>query len=135
MGFIENLIGIGTPPEQASILSAYSTENVPTKTVSGDLTSTGTDFATALQLTHLVNRLATVDSNTGVKLPNAPVGAMVIVINDGSKTANLWASTQAESLNNEVAGTPLTIAATHVNIAIRQNATNWFVLKVDKETT
>lgn len=135
MGLVENLIGLGTPPEQATTLSSFRTDSVPSNTTSGDLTSTGNNFATALQLTALVNRIATTSSGSGIKLPDTPVGAMVVIVNDGQHMVNLFPFTNTETLNNGVAGAAVTIAQTHVNIAIRQSATNWFVLRIDKETT
>lgn len=55
------------------------------------LTAAGTNLATGLQLTHIINRLDTVASSTGANLPPCdPSRGPVIVHNNGASTLTLY---------------------------------------------
>lgn len=68
-----------------------------TEVICGDvatgLTATGTTVSDALQLSAVVNVVATTASSTGVKLPPAEAGAMVTVFNNGANTLTVYALT------------------------------------------
>jgi hypothetical protein len=134
MGLAENLIGLGMPAEHAATLAAFTVSSAPALTSAGGLTATGTTIADALQLTTFVNRVSTTAASTGVKLPDAPIGSIVFVQNNGANALNLFPINSSGTLNNGSAGAAVTIATSAANICVRENATNWFVFVLAKES-
>jgi hypothetical protein len=134
MSLVTDLIGLGMPPEQASALNTQTISSGPTKSVSAGLTATGTNLATALQLTSLINVLSTVGSGTGVKLPDVPIGQFVLIQNNGANTLNVFPIDASGTLNGGTAGAAVTCQNTIGNIAFRQSATNWLIYALSRET-
>lgn len=134
MGLAENLIGLGMPAEHAATLSTLTVSSAPSLTAAGGLTATGTTIADALQLTTFVNRISTTAASTGVKLPDAPVGSIVFVQNNGANTLNLFPVNASGTLNNGSAGAAVTIASSAANICVRENAANWLVYVLARES-
>jgi len=62
-----------------------STETICGAVASG-LTATGTNLATALQLSADISVVATTAASTGVALPDAEAGAQVVVFNNGANS-------------------------------------------------
>jgi len=65
-----------------------------TEVICGDaannLTATGSTTADALQLSAVLNNVTTVAASTGVKLPPAEMGAMVVVFNSGANSLTVY---------------------------------------------
>ena len=65
-----------------------------TEVICGDaansLTATGSTTADALQLSAVLNNVATTAASTGVKLPPAEMGAMVVVFNSGANSLTVY---------------------------------------------
>ena len=61
--------------------------------VANTLTATGSAAGDALALSAVVNRVSTTAASTGVKLPPAETGAMMVVINDGASTLTVYPQT------------------------------------------
>jgi len=61
--------------------------------VGNTLTAAGTNAATALQLSAVINRVSTTAASTGVKLQTSQTGAFVLVANDGASTLTVYPQT------------------------------------------
>ena len=134
MALVTDLIGLGMPPEHASVLSSQTVTSAPDRSSSGSLTATGTTIADALALTSFVNLVGTTAASTGVKLPDAPVGSIVVVQNNGANALNVWPHATTGTLNGGTAGAAVTCAAAAGNICIRRSTTDWIVFVVAKES-
>jgi len=133
MSLLTDLIGLGLPPEQANVLSTFSTSSAPALSSSGSLTATGTTIADALALTSFINLVGTAAASTGVKLPDVPVGGIVVVQNNGANALNVFPHSTSGTLNGGTAGAAVTCAAAAGNICIRRSSTDWLVYVVAKE--
>lgn len=133
MPLLTDLIGLGMPPEHASVLSTFSVSSAPALSSSGSLTATGTTIADALALTSFINLVGTTATSTGVKLPDAPVGTIVVVQNNGANALNVFPHSATGTLNGGSAGAAVTCAAAAGNICIRRSTTDWIVYVVAKE--
>ena len=104
--------------------------NAPLATTSicGDtaigLTATGTNAATALQLSAVFNAVDTTAASTGVKLQPTEAGAMVVVINNGASTLTVYPPT-GSTINGT---TSATIAATKEAFFFGLSDTVWYSL-------
>lgn len=121
MSVAADLIGIGVPAEQASVM-AVSRLHV-------DVTAAGTTIANAKQLTGEYNTLGTVAASTGVLLPNFPIGSTVFVKNGGANTVNVFPPTSSGTITSGTttgsAGAAQTVATTKTAMFIRVSSTNW----------
>lgn len=133
MPILTDLIGLGMPPEQANVLSTFTTSSAPSLSSSGTLTATGTTITDALALTSFVNLVGTTAASTGVKLPDVPVGGIVVVQNNGANALNVFPHSSTGTLNGGSAGAAVTCAAAAGNICIRRSSTDWLVYVVAKE--
>jgi hypothetical protein len=135
MPILEDLIGLGLPPEQASVLSTNSLSASPTYASSGTLTASGSTIADALTLTSFVNLVGTAAASTGVRLPiTCPIGQIVYVSNNGANAVRVYAQS-SQTLNTSIAGTTgVSVATTQALQCIRQSATNWIALLHTKAT-
>ena len=86
MAYINNLAGLGMSPQVANLVG----ESIKT-----GIAAAGNSQATAAQLTHTVNVVATATATSadGVKLPTASTGARCIVINKSGETLDVWPAT------------------------------------------
>lgn len=134
MSLLTDLIGLGMPPEQASVLNSETVSSSPTRSASGTLTATGNNLATALALTELINVVGTAASGTGVKLPDSPIGSFVVIQNNGANALLVYPINASGTLNGGSAGAGVTITAGNGNIAFRQTSTNWLIYALAKET-
>jgi hypothetical protein len=135
MGYKENLMGVGLGAEKAQILGTQDIINAPTRSVGLALTATGTDLATALVLTKLINVVGTTASSTGVALPTAiPIGQTVIVQNNGANALSIYPPTSTGTLNGGSAGAAVTSAAGAGATCIRLSSTDWLVSVTAKES-
>lgn len=135
MPILEDLIGLGLPPEQASVLSTNTLGASPTYAASGALTATGTTIADALTLTNFINLVGTAAASSGVRLPiTCPIGQVVYVSNNGANAVRVYAQS-SQTINTTIAGaTGVSVATTQAVQCIRQSATNWIVLLHTKAT-
>ena len=135
MTLLTDLIGLGTPDSLASILSAETANDAPTRSVATGLTATGTVLSDALQLTAFVSLLGTVAASTGVKLISAwPVGQIGLVYNGGANALNLFPHSSSGTINGGSAGAAVTIAAAAANIVVRHSSTDWGAYVLAKES-
>ncbi len=134
MPLVTDLIGLGLPPEQASRLSSFTVSSAPDVSSSGSLTATGTTIADALALTSFVNLVGTAAASTGVKLPDAPIGTLVVVQNNGANALNVFPHSASGTLNGGTGGAAVTCAAAAGNLCIRRSSTDWLVYVVAKES-
>jgi hypothetical protein len=58
--------------------------------VANTLTAAGSAAGDALALSAVFNRVSTTAASTGVKLPTAEAGAMVVVANDGASSLTVY---------------------------------------------
>jgi hypothetical protein len=135
MPILEDLMGLGMPGEQASVLSANTLSAAPTYAASSALTASGTSITDALTLTSFVNLVGTAALNSGVRLPiTCPVGQCVYIANNGANAVRVYAQS-SQTINTSIAGaTGVSVATTQGVQCIRQSATNWIVLLHTKAT-
>jgi hypothetical protein len=133
MPLVTDLIGLGMPPEHAAVISSETISSAPARSASGTLTATGSAIGDALALAAFVNVVGTTAASTGVKLPDAPIGSIVFVQNNGANALNLFPVDATGTINGGTAGAAVTIAAAAGNIAVRQTSTNWLVFVLAKE--
>jgi hypothetical protein len=135
MPILNDLIGLGMPPEQANVLSSESLTSAPALTSSGTLTASGTTIADALALSSFINLVGTAALNSGVKLPiDCPIGQCVYVANNGANAVRVYAQS-SQTINTSIAGaTGVSVATTQAVQCVRQSATNWIVLLHTKAT-
>ena len=135
MPILEDLIGLGLPPEQASVLSTNTLGAAPTYAASGALTASGTTIADALTLTSFINLVGTAAASSGVRLPiTCPIGQVVYIANNGANAVRVYAQS-SQTMNTSIAGaTGVSVATTQAVQCIRQSATNWVVLLHTKAT-
>jgi len=135
MPILNDLIGLGMPPEQANVLSSESLTSAPALTSSGTLTASGSTIADALALSSFINLVGTAALSTGVKLPiECPIGQCVYVANNGANAVRVYAQS-SQTINTSIAGaTGVSVATTQAVQCVRQSATNWIVLLHTKAT-
>lgn len=63
--------------------------------VANTLTATGSTASDALALSAVYNRVSTTAASTGVKLPPAETGAMMVVANDGVSSLTVYPQTSS----------------------------------------
>lgn len=134
MSKLTDLMGLGLPDVLAAAIDANSIGSEPTRTVSTGLTATGTVLADALALVSHNNVVSTTALNTGVKLPDAVIGSIIFVQNNGANPLNLFPPTSSGTLNGGSAGAAVTIAAAAGNMCVRLSSTDWLVTVFAKET-
>jgi hypothetical protein len=61
--------------------------------VANTLTAAGSTAADALSVDKVFNRVTTAALNTGIKIPNAEAGALIVVINDGANPVKVYPQT------------------------------------------
>jgi hypothetical protein len=69
------------------------------------VTAAGTSAGNATQLTYIYNNVSTVGSGAGVKLPQAEMGATIIVRNGGANPLTVYPYSASNSINNAGFGT------------------------------
>jgi hypothetical protein len=92
--------------------------------VAAALTATGSSATDALQLSAAINRVSTTAASTGVKLPTAETGAMVMVRNDGANTLTVYPPT-GSTINGSASNT---IAAGKADLYFGTGTTTWVSL-------
>ena len=129
MSLLTDLIGLGLPPEQASVLNSQTLSSATALSSSGSLTAAGSTITDALALTSFVNLVGTAALGTGVKLPiDCPIGQVVYIANNGANSIKVYAQS-SQTLNTSIAGaTGTTVTALQALQCIRQSSTNWVVL-------
>jgi hypothetical protein len=112
---------LGQSPELSGQVNAMS--------ISTGLTATGTVITDALDLVSEFNLVSTTASNTGVQLPDFPIGEVVYVKNSGANTLNVFPHSATGNIFTAAtgagAGTAVTLATTKKGRFIRYNATDW----------
>jgi hypothetical protein len=92
------------------------------------LTASGTDRATALQLTNKpIHRVTTVASGTGVVLPDVETANFLVIVNDGANALQVYGS-GSDTVDGVAAATGVAMAAGDRAIFIRANAATWISL-------
>ncbi len=135
MSLTSDLMGLGLEAQKASKIGEQTVATAPTKTVGTGLTAAGTTISDALALTKQINVVSTTAASTGVKLPsNTPIGAEIIVQNNGANALNLFPPTSSGTLNGGSAGAAVTIAAGAGNRCHRLSSTDWLVSVYAKES-
>ena len=69
------------------------------------VTAAGTSAGDATQLTYVYNNVTTVGSGAGVKLPQAEMGATIIVRNGGANSLTVYPYSASNTINNAGFGT------------------------------
>jgi len=92
--------------------------------VANTLTAAGSTAADALALSAVVNRVSTTAASTGVKLPPAEAGAMMVVINDGASSLTVYPQT-GSTIDG---GASVAIATTKERIFFGISPTVWISL-------
>ena len=92
--------------------------------VSASVTATGSTANDAAAVSAVVTRVSTAASGTGVKIPTAEVGAMMVVRNDGAFTLTVYPQTGG-TIN---AAASDSIAAGKANLYFGTSATAWVSL-------
>lgn len=93
------------------------------------LVAVGTNQATALQLSAVMNAITTSSSSTGVLLPKCEEGAVVYIYNLSGQTIKIYTNeTSGVTINAAVAGsTGVSLGDTRLGIAVGTSATTWAV--------
>jgi hypothetical protein len=135
MSLLTDLIGLGLPPEQASVLNSQTLSSATALSSSGSLTAAGSTITDALALTSFVNLVGTAAASTGVKLPiDCPIGQCVYIANNGANSIKVYAQS-SQTINTSIAGaTGTTVTNLQAVQCVRQSATNWIVLVHTKAT-
>ena len=116
-----------------SRILASGNSPLATISISGDgataLTAAGTNQATALQLSAVMNAIGTTAASTGVKLPPCEAGAVVYVYNGGASTLQIYTNeTASVTMNAAVAGsTGVALGTLKTAICLGTSATTWAV--------
>lgn len=92
--------------------------------VAASLTATGSSATDALQLSAVINRVATTASGTGVKLPEPEVGAMMLVRNAGANTLTVYPPT-GDTINGSASHT---IATSKAALYFGTSTSTWVTL-------
>lgn len=93
--------------------------------VAAGLTATGSSASDALQLSAVNVQMSTVSSSTGVKLPPAEAGAVVLIRNSGLQTLTIY----PQSGSTIDGSTSTTIATARGILLMATSNTTWFTLK------
>jgi hypothetical protein len=120
MASINDIAALGLSPQVANLIG----ESIKT-----GIAAAGNSQATAAQLTHTVNVIATATATSadGVKLPTASTGARCIVINKTAETLDVWPAT-GDKIENGSANAATT-QATNVHITYYAvDGENWYKL-------
>lgn len=92
--------------------------------VEGNVTATGNNDATSLQVNAVFVRSGTTAASTGVKLPTAEAGAWMVVRNDGVSSLTVYPPSGA-TINGSTSDT---IAAAKANFYFATSGTTWVSL-------
>lgn len=90
-----------------------------------DITATGTNSATARQLTNVYNSVDTVAAGTGVKLPPTQQGMTIFIANSGASTLTVYPYEAATTVNQHASAS---IAKDHVSIFFAVTTSMWYSL-------
>ena len=112
MAFPSRVLGSGTSGGQTQAICGD---------VSASVTATGTTAVDAASVSAVVTRVSTAAAGTGVKLPPAEVGAMMVVRNDGANALAVYPSTGG-TINGASSDS---IAAAKANLYFGTSATAW----------
>lgn len=92
--------------------------------VQSAVTATGSSATDALQVNAVVVRSGTTASGTGVKLPAAEAGAMMVVRNDGAETLTVYPQT-GSTIDGAAS---VTVAAAKASLFFGTSGTTWVTL-------
>ena len=92
--------------------------------VSASVTAAGSSATDAQSVSAVVTRVSTAAASTGVKLPVAEVGAMMVVRNDGANTLTVYPQTGA-TINGSASDS---IAAGKAHLFFGTSPTTWVTL-------
>ena len=112
MPFIEHLMGLGTPANQAAAMAGGGATG---------LVATGTTATDALQLSASWNAITTSSASTGVRLPNVS-GGFIGIRNDSGQTITVYPFTGA-TVN--AAASSVTLATAKTMILFQTSPTTW----------
>jgi hypothetical protein len=123
------LINLGISPEKAACIELDVASAQQLTSVNANVTAAGTVIGDATQLTAISNRLGTVASSTGVRLPrNVEIGGFCEIRNDGANTVNVWPAETTDQINNVTAGSAFTIATNVSGTFRRVAAARWITV-------
>lgn len=112
-------------PIPSRVLAAGNSP-LSTIAINGDgatgLVATGTNLATALQLSAVWNAITTSSASTGVALPPTEVGSMIGIRNDSGQTITIYPQT-GSTVN--AAASSVTLATAKTMILFATSATTW----------
>jgi hypothetical protein len=111
-----DLLGAGIPAIPAEILGVD---------VGAALTATGTTIADAYDIATEVAQFGTVAASTGAQLPDARIGGIFYVKNDGANALTLYPHSASGTINGGSAGAGVAVAAGEMCVAIRVSTLNW----------
>lgn len=134
MSMTSDLMGSGIPAAPAVLLGNHTVTDNPTRSVSTALTAAGTVLSDALALVSLINVVATCGAGAGVKLPEAPIGSIVMVQNNGANACLVYPPTSSGSMNGDTAGDAVSVAAAAGGIFSKLSATAWLATVTAKST-
>lgn len=89
------------------------------------ITAAGTIITDATDLTSVHSIVTTTAASTGVQLWDAPIGAMLTVVNRGANTLKVYPSSGSDAINTLGAGNPASLTAGLGGIFIRNAAATW----------
>lgn len=116
---LKNLMGTGTPAEQAKSIAGRVTTG---------LTATGSSSqADALALYSEINVVATTAANTGVRLPSGMAGDSMVVQNNGAATLTLYPPTGGK-INGGSANAGVSVATLKGAYCHCINGVDWSVI-------
>lgn len=121
MGKMRDIIAAGMPVQLARSLRGVDSQSLA-------VSAAGSAITDATALTSAVNLLTTVASNTGVLLPDADIGDMIVVGNGGSNAAKVYPPTSSGKINNGSAGAAVSVAAGKGGIFLRASSVHWIAI-------
>lgn len=113
MPFIEHLMGLGTPPNQAAAIAGGGRTG---------LVAVGSSAGTALQLSASWNAITTSAGSTGVILPGQTSGGFCGIRNDSGQTITVYPGT-GKTIN--AAAASVTLATATTMLIFQTSATTW----------
>jgi hypothetical protein len=128
MALLNDLVGLGMPPEQANKLAVPTIDALQIEPVMAAATAAGSTITDATLLTGVVNNVTTVGAGQGVKLnPLTPIGYSITVRNAGANNLTLYPTSANDQFNANTAGAGLTLTTVNKQIACccRVSSTLW----------
>lgn len=89
------------------------------------ISAAGTVIGDATALTRVWNKISTVSSNQGVGLWDAPIGAMIWVLNQSATAVKVYPHSGSGTINGGSGGASVSVAGNSIGLFVRESSTDW----------